>query len=383
MNWDSKTSDQSELEEILNNIELLDTADGLDIGLSLSELPPELESHLESLQIEAPQRVKGREFSMQLRHMTPQSRSLSYKQSKLSQWYELGDDAKAVFQQLKSEKTFSVEAVQRLVRQYTEVFSQDRNILLTLSQMPQSTVYNPSEHAMKVSILAICIGTAMGYTEEQVQELGVCAFVNDFGMTFMEDVYLQSQTLKQADLLKLRSHPIISANIIDGVKGMPSMASLVVYQVHEREDGTGYPKQRQGRFIHEYAKIIAVADVFQAFCSPRAHRASLHPFEAMTKVVGLVRIGSLSPEVVKPFMTYTSLYPVGCLVKLSDNSIGRVVQSNGVEVKYPSVSILIDHFGIELDAKEVPTLDLRRREDLQIVDILKESDVDFDKLAGL
>lgn len=271
----------------------------------------------------------------------------------------------------------------RLVHQFLNIFSHDRNILLTLAQMPSSLHFNAAEHSMKTSIVALTIGTAMGYSEEQLVELGVCTLANDFGMLFMEPLVNQVGPLNSESLLKLRSHPMISANIIEGVRGMPSMSSLVAYQVHERENGTGYPKQRHGRFIHDYAKIIAVADVFQAFCSPRAHRPAFKPHEAMTKIVGMVRIGSLSAEVVKSFMRYTSIYPVGSLVRLSDARLARVILAHENEVKYPTVSILRDETGRNLKAVEVYQVDLRRNPQVQIVMALTESEYSFDKLDGL
>lgn len=385
MSWKSQSNDG--IEDILDSIELLDTSSigSDDVKSSIESLSQNkaLEARLEDIVLESPEKVRGREFSIRLTQVNPTQRTKSYKNEKVNEWNDLSNHASRIYASLIDSPEFSVDAVHRLVHNLMNVFSKDRNILLTLSQLPSSTIYSPSEHALKTSIISICIGASMGYSEEQIVDLGVCAFVSDFGMAYMEEIYKQPDQLTQEALLKLRSHPMISANIIDGVRGMPAMASLVVYQVHERENGTGYPKKRNGRFIHAFAKVIAVADVFQALCSPRAHRSAFRPFEAMTKVVGMVRLGSLSHEAVKPFMNYTSLYPIGSLVKLSDSRIGRVVMANGEDIKKPVISILKDEYGIKLKETDIYQVDLRRMGDIHIIQALKESDLDVQKLDGL
>jgi HD-GYP domain-containing protein (c-di-GMP phosphodiesterase class II) len=382
-----KTKSNDGVENILDSIELLDPstiggarplAPDFD-SLSKNE---ELEAKLDVAIPDSPKKVQGQEFSKKLQQVSPQDRSETYKTQKLSEWHTFSSRSERIFGSLIDNGGF-VSSVHSLVKGLMSEFSKDRNILLTLSQMPSSMIYSPSEHALKTSIVSICIGASMGYSEDQTLDLGMCAYVSDFGMAFMKDIYTHPEQLSQESLIKLRSHPMIGANIIDGVRGMPSMASLVVYQVHERDNGTGYPKRRNGRFIHDYAKIIAVADIFQALCSPRAHRSAFTPFEAMTKVVGMVRLGSLSVHAVKPFMNYTSLYPIGSLVKLSDSRIGRVVMANGDDIKKPVISVLRSEQGIQLDSDSIYQVDLKNIGDVNIVQALQDSDFDLQKLDGL
>lgn len=386
MSWNTSSD---HLDAIINGIELTEPETSVDSFESVPSVEPiaapskAFQAELDQLFIDSPSRARGREFSITIGQIHPHQRSQIYKNERASEWEIALKQTQRIFEQVRTEQSFQVNSLYRLVQQFLNIFSQDRNILLTLAQMPSSIHFNSAEHSMKTSIVALTIGTAMGYSEEQLVELGVCTLANDFGMLFMEPLVNQAGALDSESLLKLRSHPMISANIIEGVRGMPSMSSLVAYQVHERENGTGYPKQRQGRFIHDYAKIIAVADVFQAFCSPRAHRPAFKPYEAMTKIVGMVRIGSLSAEVVKSFMRYTSIYPVGSLVRLSDARLARVILAHENEVKHPTVSILRDEAGRNLKVNEVYQLDLRRNPQVQIVMALTESEYTFDKLDGL
>lgn len=343
----------------------------------------ELEDRLDNFEIKGLVIHAGSEYSNSISQLSPQDRSATYKEAKVDEWDIFYERANSVFTELKTKHYVSGDSIRSIVCSFLDIFSVDRNILLTLSQLPNSRVYNPAEHAMKVSILSLCIGTAMGYDKNQLIELGMCAFASALGMVFMDDIYLSTKPLSEEQQLRLRSHPMVGANIVDSTRGMPMVASLVVYQIHERENGLGYPKQRKGRFIHQYAKIIAVADVFQALCSPRAHRPSFKPFEAMTRVLSMVKIGHLAVEVVKPFMRYTSLYPVGSLVRLADQKIARVIAANQEQVKSPVVSVIYDSHDILLKDEEIYQIDLSQEFKYQIVATLKESDVNADKLKGL
>ena len=99
--------------------------------------------------------------------------------------------------------------------------------------------------------------------------------------------------------------------------------------------------------------------------------------------MSMVKIGYLSADIVRPFMKYTSLYPVGSLVRLSDKSIARVISANQDQVKAPIISVLFDTHGLPLLNKDIYQINLSTESTYQIVEALRESDVRVSKLQGL
>jgi HD-GYP domain-containing protein (c-di-GMP phosphodiesterase class II) len=110
----------------------------------------------------------------------------------------------------------------------------------------------------------------------------------------------------------------------------------VVRDHHERWDGLGYPVGRQGDEIHQFARIAAVADVYDAVTSDRPYRAAAPPHVG----VRLIREGAgtqFDAHVVEHFLRVAMPYPVGYTIALADGTPGAVVGVDPEEPEYPVV----------------------------------------------
>ncbi|HEX4150561.1 MAG TPA: HD domain-containing phosphohydrolase, partial [Pirellulales bacterium] len=114
---------------------------------------------------------------------------------------------------------------------------------------------------------------------------------------------------------------------------------LIAYQIHERCDGSGYPRRRQVATIHPLARIAAVADVFVALISPRAYRPALMPYYAMEYLLRGAAQGVFDLEAVRGLLTAVSLFPLGSHVMLSDGRTGKVLRSNRAAYNRPILSV--------------------------------------------
>jgi hypothetical protein len=129
----------------------------------------------------------------------------------------------------------------------------------------------------------------------------------------------------------------------------------------------GYPKQRNGRFIHNYSKIVQIADVFESLSAPREYRTAYIPYRAMEILIKMSRKNLLANEYVKAFITYMSLFPVGSLIEISDHTIGKVVHANELHFTKPIVSIITDAKGSLLPRENIYQVDLCKNQALQII----------------
>ena len=124
-----------------------------------------------------------------------------------------------------------------------------------------------------------------------------------------------------------------------------------VYMHHENYNGTGYPMGLSGDQIYLFAKIIHIADVYDAITSERVYKKAQSPGEAVEFL--MKNAGTMfQPEFVKAFITYIPVYPKGRNVVLSDGSTAVVVENRQHHTLYPVVRRLSDGKTIDLSENE-------------------------------
>ena len=202
------------------------------------------------------------------------------------------------------------------------------------------------KHSVNVALLAFAIGTQMGLGKKQLAVLGSAALLHDVGMLAVpSEVLYKPGRLSPSERYEITKHPMRGLNILEQVTGHDQATQYVVYQEHERESGAGYPRGRTGHWIADMARIIAVADVFEAIASPRPYREANLPYESMATVVRMAGDRLLHPSTVRALVTAVGLFPLGSLVKMSDGSVGRVVAITPARYDRPTVCRLRDAQG--------------------------------------
>ena len=132
-------------------------------------------------------------------------------------------------------------------------------------------------------MLAMSIAANLGYDQKTLVELGTGCLIHDAGMLRLEaGLGTEDRLLTPRELEDVASHPLYTFDMLAShLDAVPVASRLVAYQIHERCDGSGYPRRRQTATIHPLARIAAVADVFVALISPRPYRPALMPYYAM------------------------------------------------------------------------------------------------------
>lgn len=215
----------------------------------------------------------------------------------------------------------------------------DLDILLGLIQRKRSDAYF-EQHALNTVVLSMSIATAMGYSEDQVTQLGVGALFKDIGMRNVPQELVQTQRrITPSEHVDIQKHTISGLNAIQKAGGLPSFVRFLVYQHHERVDGKGYPKARRKAVIHSFSRIVTVADAYDSLTSARPWRPALHPYRAMET---LIRSSETHYDnaVLRGLLQYLSLFPVGSLMKLGTGDVVRIVAPNAGCFHHPVVYVL-------------------------------------------
>ena len=228
-----------------------------------------------------------------------------------------------------------------------------------------------ARHSLDVAILAMAMAIEMVFDKKNVALIGITGLVQDIGMALVpKEVRESGRPLNEIEFLEIQKHPIHTANVLRKAPTIPDVITLVAYQSHERPDGSGYPRGRDKKSIHPFARILLVADSYTAMTSPRSYRRPLMPYAAMETLIRQAREWRVDPPVVRTLLNVLGLFPIGSYGTLSDASVAKIIRSNGEEFTRPIVVLVQDSAGapVELD-DDSAVIDLCKS-DLRIVQAL-------------
>jgi HD-GYP domain-containing protein (c-di-GMP phosphodiesterase class II) len=141
-----------------------------------------------------------------------------------------------------------------------------------------------SGHAARVTALAEVIGARLGWDDDQIDVLRIGAALHDIGKLAVSDSVLRKPgPLNESELVEVRSHPEEGARMIGLVRSLRAAVPAVLHH-HERWDGLGYPTGYAAEAIPAEARVLAVADAFDAMTSDRPYRLALTPRAAIAEL---------------------------------------------------------------------------------------------------
>ena len=127
-------------------------------------------------------------------------------------------------------------------------------------------------HSKRVAQYAMKIAEKAGKNADQIEEIFLVALLHDVGKIGIPDVIINKTTeLTAYEEEVMKTHPIIGKEILDQISFYPNLSVGALYH-HERYDGTGYPTGLKEEEIPEIARLIAVADTYDAMASKRCYR---------------------------------------------------------------------------------------------------------------
>jgi HD-GYP domain-containing protein (c-di-GMP phosphodiesterase class II) len=159
-----------------------------------------------------------------------------------------------------------------------------------------------ADHSDRVAARAVEIGREMGLGSRQVVDIWVAAFLHDLGKIGLgDDILAKPGPLTEKERRRMQRHPVVGYEILQPVP-IRETIKLAVRHHHERWDGKGYPNGLAGNDIPVAARIIAVADTYEALVSDRPYRSARSPDEAITEVIRCSG-SQFDPRVVDAFLT--------------------------------------------------------------------------------
>lgn len=183
------------------------------------------------------------------------------------------------------------------------------------------------EHSVNVAVLSLMTGMAMGYDYSKLKNVGIGALLHDIGKTLIPIEILNNEGKLTADEFGLiKKHPMLGYEKSKLALDIDPTGRSIILQHHEKINGTGYPFGKTETTIHEYAKIVAISDIYDALTSDRPYRKRWPIKEALDLMTSICNT-HIDVRIFNLFLSRISPYPPGIKVSVSNGKFGYVLNN--------------------------------------------------------
>ncbi|MDF2634703.1 MAG: metal dependent phosphohydrolase [Pelosinus sp.] len=227
--------------------------------------------------------------------------------------------------------------LQNYIEDIVSKLASNKNVLMYLDDMNCASDYL-FMHSVNVGLFSIIIGIAMDLPYDELCLLGMGGLLHDFGKTRITKQILDKQSqLTLEEFNQIKEHATLGYNVLKVDTYLDYRITFMALQHHERCNGSGYPWGIPRCQIHPLARIVAVADVYDALTTNRVYRSRLSSFEA----IEIINNGNgihFDSDVITAFNSIAIPYQIDNNVKLTNGIAGKVLRLNSSNLARPLVS---------------------------------------------
>jgi HD-GYP domain-containing protein (c-di-GMP phosphodiesterase class II) len=279
-----------------------------------------------------------------------------------------------ILKDLNSGFKFDKQIILRLVDKFVEIIPKNKEKFISIAQSRETEEYLYG-HSLNMAIISVIIGSAMKYPVANIKLLAISALLCDIGMLKIpKHIREKTVALNEKDIKLIKTHPTQSYIIIKNSGLFSDIVANVALQLHENHDGSGYPKGISGEHIHDFAKIISIADSFDAMSKKRSFRKEKVPHNIM-KALLKSNGKKFDPKIMRVFLIQMAVYPVGSMVQLETNELGIVCSVNEKDPLKPKLKLLYDSKYKRLKNEEVKIIDLLKHPEIKIKKVVNPKDL--------
>jgi HD-GYP domain-containing protein (c-di-GMP phosphodiesterase class II) len=200
-------------------------------------------------------------------------------------------------------------------------------VLLALAMAVEQRDNVTAGHCERLALTSLALGMAMSLDEASLQTLYRGGFLHDIGKVGIPDsILLKPAKLNAEEWVIMQEHPYRGAQICGHLQSLAPVLPLVRHH-HERWDGTGYPDRLRGNQIPLLARVLQIADIYDALTNSRCYKPAYTPKEAIRIIEEETARGWRDPEIVANFLRIHSEV-VGPLVDCSRKADGNLAALN-------------------------------------------------------
>ena len=230
-------------------------------------------------------------------------------------------------------------------------------------------------HTANTTLLSLAIGIAMNLKEKELLILGLSALLHDIGMTNFISLARKERKLNSAEIGAIQKHSLLSVKkldkIIDFKYSDKEKIKKIIFQIHERHDGTGYPDGVKSNKTDILASMISATDSYEAMTHIRPWRERISCHSVIKEFIENGPTG-FNPLVLKKLIEVLSVFPPGSIVELSNGTIAQILKTNKGSLLRPMVKTILDE---NYNAIEEQIIDLVQYPLTSINDIVTPKDL--------
>jgi len=264
------------------------------------------------------------------------------------------------------------DTIARHVEEIIEEVVSSPRVMLSMEEMRSKDEYLHM-HSINVCVLSLLIAKKKGYNGNQLKHLAMGAILHDIGKTKIDDIdpTIYREVYDEKDLNMYKENVRLGYEIIKEIPNSSLLAANVALTHHENYDGTGFMLGKKNDGIHEFSRIVAIANEYDNLVYNQSENERLRHYEIIELIVSRA-YSWFDPEMVRIFRSSVSPYPIGSGVELSDGRRGIVGKLNENLPTRPIIRII--------DQKDMTTIieevDLAKNLSLLITD-----EIDLDEFS--
>ncbi len=183
------------------------------------------------------------------------------------------------------------------------------------------------KHSVDVATISMLIAKKSGLPEADIEKIGMAGLLHDLGKSRIpNEVLNKAGKLTEDEFSIMKRHSLYGYQILKEKKDIPQKVLLGVLQHHEKINGKGYPMGVAGEQISTYARILSIADVYDALVTERPYKKAFSQQDAIEMIMAMT--DELDIQFMRSFLAIIILYPVDSVVILSNGEKAKVVENN-------------------------------------------------------
>lgn len=189
----------------------------------------------------------------------------------------------------------------QVVEDFVSFMDSDASAMANLIGLSSHDFYTYN-HSLDVSIYSLGLGQAVGFRGHDLKELGLGGLFHDIGKRYVPlDIICKNGPLTDAEWLEMQKHPQYGLMILDEHK-TPQNVMACTFEHHESMQGNGYPQKLTASEIHPMAKVVSVADTYDALTTKRSYNDPMRPTDAIDLMSGKLA-GRYDVDVIKALVS--------------------------------------------------------------------------------
>ena len=212
---------------------------------------------------------------------------------------------------------------------------QNNAIAIDIGELKTSDEYT-FKHSVDVATIAMILAKQQGLSKQEIFEIGVAGLLHDVGKTKVPlEILNKPGRLDEEEFAIMRQHSVYGYRMVTDKPDFSPAVAMGVLQHHEKINGAGYPMGVDESKISPYAKILSVADIYDALITERPYKQAFSQRDAVEMIMSMTH--ELDMKAMKSFLESMILYPVGSIVDLSNGEKAKVVKNSPHYILRPTV----------------------------------------------